>query len=693
MERLTSDSLRSLRSLVALPLMVALLGNTGCPQEPEQDNSGNDDGQTVAPAGDYGDAPDGYPTRYSPGEDVATLGLFPSAYTTTNSRTGLPGGHALDPSDAWLGPDASVERGVLDSEDPDLTHNMTDDDRRDDGVIVLRPFGPLGVEAEVLVSASPSASPDGWYLNVLLDADGDGRWANSGPLDEWRLVNEPITVVPGGTTTVTLQDFWPTPSRRQAWLRLSLTDAPVDVATFGDEGWDGSGAFERGEIEDHLVLRPVVDTAWADDEDWDSDERSRSEEVERVREAIDAMRNVAERTEVELDAQELFVALALETSITASAEADAFASAAATAESAAEASASSASSAASEASMSASSASSASAAVGCAVASASASSSASASASVAADASASASSAASATASARADADAHAAVAATAAATAQVEADAFALALAFATAHADAIAVAYADASASADARAEAWADAYAYADAYAEALAFGWWAEACADAFAIAFADASADVSVHADAAAQALAIAIAEADAFALAAADARVHAAAAVAAAADAEASAGFAASFSSSASFSAAFAADALALATGAATAVAETDALAIALATGACEDEYCETWIETSTELEGALDVCAMDLAGADGELDACYQALDGGLPFEPSGAPTPLNEMMISSADSIPWSLPGQPVVLSVPNDSLFDGAIGNPGCCEMYDITITCGE
>ena len=339
MECFDCEPLRILRRAALLPLFLGLMGNTGCPADPEDDNTGNDDHQVLAPAGDYGDAPDGYPTRYSPGEDVARLGLFPSAYTTTHSRAGLPGGHALDPNTAWLGAAASIERGVLDPADPDLTHNMTDDDRRDDGVIVLRPTGPLGTEADVLISASADASSVGWYLNVLLDADGDGTWTNTGALDEWRVVNQPITVVPGGTTTVTLRDFWPTPSRRQAWLRMALTDEPIIEAAFGDAGWDGSGAFERGEIEDHLVLRPVVDSASDWDEDWDSDHRSRSEEIERVTESIDAMREVVEATEAELDAAGATVAVSLDIAVAAAAEAAAFASSATAADAYAEATA------------------------------------------------------------------------------------------------------------------------------------------------------------------------------------------------------------------------------------------------------------------------------------------------------------------------------------------------------------------
>ena len=117
----------------------SLLGNTSCPREGEDNpGTGDSDPEILVPEGDYGDAPDGYPTRYTETDDEPSyLGFFPSAYGSANGRLGQPGGHAKDASVAWLGERVTVERGVLDENDPDLTHNMTDDDRGDDVVIRL----------------------------------------------------------------------------------------------------------------------------------------------------------------------------------------------------------------------------------------------------------------------------------------------------------------------------------------------------------------------------------------------------------------------------------------------------------------------------------------------------------------------------------------------------------------------------
>ncbi len=89
---------RFARHAAALATVAMLMGNTGCPPE---DNPGNPDSTpgVDAPAADYGDAPDGYPTRYTASSgEVASIGSFPSAFATTNSRVDGPGAHALDTS-------------------------------------------------------------------------------------------------------------------------------------------------------------------------------------------------------------------------------------------------------------------------------------------------------------------------------------------------------------------------------------------------------------------------------------------------------------------------------------------------------------------------------------------------------------------------------------------------------------------
>jgi hypothetical protein len=363
MTHFTADTLAR---LATVPLMLFLMGNEHC-QDPEEDNTPPETSDEVL--GDYGDAPDGYPTRYTPGDGVATMGSFPSDAHVTHIDL------------ARLGSGITAERGVLDPEDGDGTHNMTDDDRRDDGIVALRALTATSITADVSITAAPDAPAEGWFLNVLLDANGDGEWAETDSYPEWRVENMPITVVPGGEIVVELTGFWPVPSHRQAWMRLALTNSAVDGSD-----WDGSGAFEAGEIEDYLVLRPVLDVAFDYDYDYDYDSRSREEEIAKVVLSIDSMRETSLVYVASLAAVEVSVETSVVDASLAAVQSSASAAAAAAALAAAESHAVAAQSSASSASASASSTASSSASVPCGTASARASSSATASASAAADA-------------------------------------------------------------------------------------------------------------------------------------------------------------------------------------------------------------------------------------------------------------------------------------------------------------------
>ncbi|MCP4871275.1 MAG: hypothetical protein GY898_21405 [Proteobacteria bacterium] len=690
--------------LATVPLLLGLLGNTGCPTEPVEDNVPPDTSNQVL--GDYGDAPDGYPTRYSPGDGVAGMGSFPSD------------AHVTVLNSAFLGDAVTGERGVLDPDDGDGTHNMTDDDRHDDGIVGLRALTVTSVSADVRITAAPDAPTAGWFLNVLLDANGDGEWAPTPAFEEWRVQNLPVTVVPGSSVEVELSGFWPVPSRRQAWMRLALTDSPVP------NDWDGSGSFNAGEIEDSLILRPVLDSAFDDDWAFDSDHRSRGREADQALTSINAMREVSLAHVAALAAVETQVLASVVDASIAAADASASASAASIAATAAEAHALAADASAASASISASSTASSSASVPCATASASASSSATASASASASAAASAQAVAVATAAASANATTHASAAAFALAAAEAEAASFAGAYAEAIAYADAVAFAYAEASASADARAEAWASAGAYADAYADAIALGIWADAFADAFAIAWADASVDVNAHAEATADALALALADSAALALVAIEAHSFASGAALAATDAVFAAAAAADFATSTATSASFGSDMSAIAAGAADAAASTDALALALASGDCEGETCAVWITTSSTLEAELDVCLSNATVGGGDLETCnaeaagleaelaglgaeidllvdeldavaadLQVCESSLGGPAVGPSTELVSMSLIGADPIPWLLPGNPVHLTVEDSAMYDAAFGSPGCCEVYDVTIECAD
>ncbi|MCO4773563.1 MAG: hypothetical protein KDA24_26255, partial [Deltaproteobacteria bacterium] len=299
---MTTRSSRRIRVAASLASTLLLLGNTQCGAEDPPAVGNGDDVTSGIPLADYGDAPDGFPTNYllsSPG--VASMGAFPSAFSTTNASA--PGAHTLNSSQEFLGARVTAERGVLDSDDPDLTENMTNDDSGDDGLVGLwSENGVFGVD--VLVTLAPSAPAGTRYVNVLLDVNGDGTWT-----DEWNVVNFAVDAVPGETTSVRLPGTWTGP-RKEAWSRILLTREPLPEA-----GWDGSGAFAFGEVEDHLLHRPALafDMDWIWDLRTDLDEDS--DEAIAFAAAITAMRVDAEAsaaalaaTLVEVEAQAIAVA-------------------------------------------------------------------------------------------------------------------------------------------------------------------------------------------------------------------------------------------------------------------------------------------------------------------------------------------------------------------------------------------------
>lgn len=605
------------RVATGLVTSLLLLGNTDCaPEEPA--NPGNDDDVASSiPLADFGDAPDGFATGYT-GPEVALIGAFPTAFTTTNAAG--PGAHTLDSSGEWLGSVVTRERGVLDVDDPDLTENMTDDDRGDDGLISLTSVGGVGVEVAVSVAAdAPTGSR---YLNVLLDVDGSGTWGPGVEGPEWQVVNRAVDVGPGETVVEALEGLWTT-GRREAWTRVLLTREPLDTEAWGEEGWDGSGAFAFGEVEDHLLRRP----AYAVDADLVGIWRLQVEAALARSTSLQAAW-AAERVRLEAEADALAQAsVEVTTQATAAAAAGSDAAAAATAAAAAEAlaasEASAASAAAADASAEAASVASGSASSGCATADAFASASASASATASASASALASALSSAVADADSEASAEASASAAAAAAVQAQASAFASARAEVEAELAVLASAEALALADAEALAVAAAEALAIADALAEALALGGAASAEADAAALALVDTATFVQTRTLALVDADVSIRAAASAASLASTEARAAWSAAAVAHQQAVSAAQAAASASASATAQAERTSDSAEVAASAASAAAETDSMAIALSTGACETEVCSTYIGAATTLQTQVDALNLELGNLDMALNQC----------------------------------------------------------------------
>ncbi|MEK6575283.1 MAG: GEVED domain-containing protein [Chloroflexota bacterium] len=171
-----------------------------------------------APTADYGDAPD-------PG--------FPSLFASR-------GAHTLDINQFWLGnfaePSATTE--------PDA--RVVNADELDDG---LEKFTGLGATAYAAFRAVKSrAATDGnVYFNLLVDLNGDGEWQGQ---TEWVVANREVHLTPGASELI--ETPIPPASLFYVWMRAALTDTPVDAAAFSD-GWDGTGEFAQGEVEDYFL--------------------------------------------------------------------------------------------------------------------------------------------------------------------------------------------------------------------------------------------------------------------------------------------------------------------------------------------------------------------------------------------------------------------------------------------------------
>lgn len=225
-----------------------------------------DDDVVVAEA-EYGDAPEngvaGYAGSYSTVEAA-----FPTLYSTVNSSYG-PGAHALDSSQEWLGdPNAgdsySLEVDADDSADPDGVTNLTNTDDFDDGVTGLNVMltqipPPATLSVDVTVETGAPEVPR--YLNAVIDLNMDGSWKGNaaGGEPEWIVKNYVVNVAPGSTESVTSDAFaysngmLLTPT---SWMRVVLSRSPIDAGIFGADGWDGSGEFDYGEVEDYYVQLP-----------------------------------------------------------------------------------------------------------------------------------------------------------------------------------------------------------------------------------------------------------------------------------------------------------------------------------------------------------------------------------------------------------------------------------------------------
>lgn len=218
-----------------------------------------------APSGDYGDAPDGQLDVY-----YGIVGHFPTLFNTTNSQFGRPGGHTLNVGEETLGLNVSAEVDAIDPNDPDGVPNLVDADSDERMYVIME-----GTKARLAftVTVSPIAPDVTRYANALIDFDQSGNWSTGNYGIEWVVVNLEVDVDPGDSETIITPEFsWSNqlvpPS--EVWMRVALTRAEVDEALFANVGgWDGSGQFSYGEIEDHFVF--LIDMPPPPDGDGDGD--------------------------------------------------------------------------------------------------------------------------------------------------------------------------------------------------------------------------------------------------------------------------------------------------------------------------------------------------------------------------------------------------------------------------------------
>ncbi len=205
---------------------------------------------STAPSGDYGDAPDGQLDLY-----YGIPGQFPTLYNTTNSHFGRPGGHTLNVGEETLGLNVSAEVDATDPSDPDGVPNLVDADSDERMYVIMD-----GSQARLAftVSVSLSAPDVTRYANALIDFDQSGNWSTGTYGVEWVVVNLEVDVDPGDSETILTPLFdWSNQALppSEVWMRVALTRESIDETLFASVGgWDGSGQFTYGEIEDHFAF-------------------------------------------------------------------------------------------------------------------------------------------------------------------------------------------------------------------------------------------------------------------------------------------------------------------------------------------------------------------------------------------------------------------------------------------------------
>jgi len=235
---------------------------------------------------DLGDAPDSsnHSGTLMPTYVPATNAHFPTVYDPP-----APGPAGPMHNDAkgllWLGQDVSFESDADLTPDQDPTTNLqpanspptADLDLLDDGVGGV-PLPDCAITQLSYGASSAASTVIKGYVNVWFDWTRDGDWddlpkcAVAPNIDalapEWAVQNDVVTLAPGYNAALLTSAFRsvnPSPGRA-TWMRITLTDAPINGANHGgpfslsaDLGKGGSGpagGYPHGETEDYLVAGP-----------------------------------------------------------------------------------------------------------------------------------------------------------------------------------------------------------------------------------------------------------------------------------------------------------------------------------------------------------------------------------------------------------------------------------------------------
>jgi hypothetical protein len=231
---------------------------------------------------DFGDAPDStnhfgvnMTTGYSPNNTAH----FPTVYDPASP--GPAGPLHLDPKGfAWLGSNVSLEDEADAGSDEDLQNNIdplndkANQDLLDDSVTgVFLPACQL-TSLQFSATNASTTTPVNAYINVWFDWSYDGDWddqvrcavdpVTDALAPEWAVQNYVVNLAPGFNPGLLTPPFRSHNQPGQmVWMRITLTDVPIDAANNGgpffnsaDLGKGGSGplgGYQFGETEDYFI--------------------------------------------------------------------------------------------------------------------------------------------------------------------------------------------------------------------------------------------------------------------------------------------------------------------------------------------------------------------------------------------------------------------------------------------------------